>query len=115
MGRLMTESEISELQAWTGPPPYFLCLSKANEVARLALHARNDGRVLDVNEPGREPSDARKRRRRCGTTANPDPTPRQAADAKRDGGGCRRLTLALPPGKQLSDAKQRRRRVPNNG
>ena len=35
----MTPDELDELQTWEGPPAYFLALTKAVEVARLALHA----------------------------------------------------------------------------
>ena len=39
MSRIMTPDELDELQTWEGPPAYFLALTKAVEVARLALHA----------------------------------------------------------------------------
>lgn len=48
---LMNPKEVDELRIWTGPPLFYLPIMKALENSRLALHARQAGRVFgECNE-----------------------------------------------------------------
>merc|ERR1719162_556441 len=48
---LMNPKEVDELRIWTGPPLFYLPIMKALENSRLALHARQAGRVFDPEAP----------------------------------------------------------------